>query len=94
MTDDTPPPPKKPLPPTLQAAVAAVKKAHAPAPREDTARGPGEQACNKCGAVFRWVRSDAGGGRTALVARLVQGSTKCDCGYGKATTAGRRSPRT
>lgn len=90
MTDETP---KKPLPPTLQAAVAAVKKANAPAPAPDTARGPGEQNCDKCGAVFRWVRSDAGGGRTALVARLVQGSPKCDCGYGKATVAGRRAPR-
>lgn len=91
MTDETPK--KKPLPPTIQAAVAAVKKASAPKPPADTARGPGDQDCAKCGAVFRWVRSDAGGGRTALVARLVQGSPKCDCGYGKATTAGRRTPR-
>lgn len=78
--------PGKPLPPTIQAAVAAVKKAQAPRP-ESTARGPGEQLCAKCGAVFRWERSDVGSGRTALVARLKQGSKACDCGYGKAATS-------
>lgn len=83
MTDDKP---GKPLPPTIQAAVAAVKKAQAKK-TEATARGPGEQLCEKCGAIFRWERSDAGGGRSALVARLVQGSRKCDCGYGKAATS-------
>lgn len=89
MSDD---PPRKPLPPTLQAAVAAVKKAAAP-PKEDTARGPGEQQCTKCGAIFRWERTDAGGGRSALAARLVQGSRRCDCGFGKSTVPGRRSDR-
>lgn len=80
---------KKPLPPTIQAAVAAVKKAR-DRRTEDTARGPGEQLCNKCGAVFRWTRSDDASGRGALVARLVKGSPTCDCGFGKATTAGQR----
>ncbi|WP_404381962.1 hypothetical protein [Caenispirillum salinarum] len=79
----------KPLPPTIQAAVAAVKKAKS-RQTEETARGPGEQLCNKCGAVFRWTRSDAASGRGALVARLVKGSQTCDCGYGKATTPGGR----
>lgn len=78
---------KKPLPPTIQAAVAAVKKVRE-RKTEATARGPGEQLCNKCGATFRWTRSDGSGGRSTVVARLVKGSPTCDCGFGKATTPG------
>jgi len=39
--------------------------------------------CAKCGAAFRWESSDPGRKGAPLVLRLVRGSAKCDCGYGR-----------
>lgn len=43
-----------------------------------------EQECQKCGATFRWERSDPERPRAPLVLKLVKGTDKCDCGYGRA----------
>ncbi len=41
---------------------------------------PPDQTCQRCGATFRWNRAAFGDGWTM---RLLQASSKCDCGYGK-----------
>ncbi|MFA7429389.1 MAG: hypothetical protein WCZ23_04460 [Rhodospirillaceae bacterium] len=42
-----------------------------------------EQACQKCGATFRWERADLDRPRAPLSLRVVKGSDRCDCGYGR-----------
>lgn len=42
-----------------------------------------DQICQKCGATFRWQPGNDQP-RAPLVLRLMTGSDKCDCGYGKA----------
>lgn len=41
-----------------------------------------DQDCQKCGAVFRW-QPESEREKAPLVLRLVTGSAKCDCGFGK-----------
>lgn len=41
------------------------------------------QVCQKCGARFRWERENAEVPKSPLVLRLLEPSTKCDCGYGR-----------
>ncbi len=41
---------------------------------------PNDQVCQKCGATFKWERSDHGDG---WVMRLTSSAERCDCGYGK-----------
>lgn len=41
-----------------------------------------DQVCQKCNATFRW-QPETDLPRAPLVLRLVAGSDKCDCGYGK-----------
>lgn len=45
---------------------------------------PTDQVCQRCGATFKWVRSDHGDG---WIMRLTSSADKCDCGYGKVRMA-------
>lgn len=42
-----------------------------------------EQGCQKCGATFRWERRQPDVPGSPLALRLLKGSERCDCGYGK-----------
>jgi len=52
-----------------------------PEPERPTAKAS-DQECQKCGATFRW-QPESDQPRAPLVLKLVTGSQKCDCGYGK-----------
>jgi len=52
---------------------------------------PEEQTCRKCGALFRWEPEHPDMEGSNLIAKLVTGSDKCDCGYG---SLDRPPPRT
>jgi len=41
------------------------------------------QACQKCGARFRWEREHREKPQSPLVLRLLEPAQKCDCGYGR-----------
>lgn len=60
-----------------------------PAPDKKAAEKPPHdgQVCQKCGAMFRWQRTNADDPHSPLTLRLVEPSRKCDCGYGKARRA-------
>ncbi|MBK1665170.1 hypothetical protein CKO38_08905 [Rhodospirillum rubrum] len=62
---------------TAAAVVLAGKRAQG---GERPPLRPGDRRCQRCGATFRWDRSNHGDG---WVMRLVGGSQRCDCGYGK-----------
>jgi hypothetical protein len=54
-----------------------------PPPESDKAAAKAtDQQCQKCGATFRW-QPETEAPRAPLVLRLVTGSAKCDCGFGK-----------
>lgn len=42
-----------------------------------------EQGCQKCGATFRWERIDPDRPSSPLTLRVLKGSDRCDCGYGR-----------
>ena len=52
---------------------------------------PTQQSCQRCGAAFRWEPENPEDEASNLVLQLVNGSKKCDCGYG---SLNRPPPRT
>ncbi|MGC2857111.1 hypothetical protein ACM64Y_16705 [Novispirillum sp. DQ9] len=55
-----------------------------PPPEKERPRTPfSEQGCQKCGATFRWERIDPDRPNAPLTLRVLKGSDRCDCGYGR-----------